>query len=62
MKPDDDHASLAGLLIAQKGQLPKPGDVIDIAPLHFQIIEATEYRIDLVRVTRDPQHDEDEEG
>lgn len=60
--PTEDHASLAGLLIEQKGQLPLPGDVIDITPLHFQIIEATDYRIDLVRVTKDKPHDEDEEG
>ncbi|CAO96570.1 TerC family protein [Erwinia tasmaniensis] len=58
VKPEDDHASLAGLLIEQKGQLPKPGDVIEIAPLRFQIVEATDYRVDLVRVTR--QHDEEE--
>ncbi|MHA6311570.1 MULTISPECIES: TerC family protein [Pantoea] len=59
--PDEDHASLAGLLIAQKGQLPQPGDVIDITPLHFRIIEATDYRIDLVRVTKDQPLDEEEE-
>ncbi|ADP12777.1 MULTISPECIES: TerC family protein [Erwinia] len=58
VKPEDDHASLAGLLIEQKGQLPKPGEVIAMPPLRFQIIEATDYRIDLVRVTR--QHDDDE--
>ncbi|MDN4133888.1 TerC family protein [Pantoea ananatis] len=62
VKPEEDHASLAGLLIAQKGQLPKPGDVIDIEPLHFQIIDATEYRIDLVRVTKDQRDDDEEEG
>ncbi|MGV2880062.1 TerC family protein [Pantoea vagans] len=60
--PTEDHASLAGLLIEQKGQLPLPGEVIDITPLHFQIIEATDYRIDLVRVTKDKPHDEEEEG
>ena len=58
VKPEDDHASLAGLLIAQKGQLPLPGEVIEMPPLSFQIIEATDYRIDLVRVTR--QRDEHE--
>lgn len=61
VNPDEDHASLAGLLIAQKGQLPQPGDVIDITPLHFRIIEATDYRIDLVRVTKDKPQDEEEE-
>ena len=57
---EEDHASLAGLLIAQKGQLPVPGDVIDMPPLHFQVIEATEYRIDLVRVTKDKPFDHEE--
>lgn len=61
VKQEDDHASLAGLLIAQKGQLPLPGDVIDLPPLHFQIIDATDYRIDLVRVTKDKPHDDEDE-
>ena len=60
VKADEDHASLAGLLIAQKGQLPLPGEVIDLPPLHFQVIEATEYRIDLVRVTKDKPYDHEE--
>ncbi|MBD8161348.1 TerC family protein [Erwinia persicina] len=62
VRPEDDHASLAGLLIEQKGQLPKPGEVIEMPPLRFQIIEATDYRIDLVRVTRERnEHDEDDQ-
>ncbi|GAB3404793.1 TerC family protein [Erwinia aphidicola] len=60
VKPEDDHASLAGLLIDQKGQLPKAGEVIEMLPLRFQIIEATDYRIDLVRVTKERQEDEEE--
>ncbi len=60
--PEEDHASLAGLLIAQKGQLPLPGEVIDIEPLHFQIIEATDYRVDLVRVTKDKPHEDEEDS
>jgi CBS domain containing-hemolysin-like protein len=61
VKPGDDYASLAGLLIAQKGQLPQPGEVIDMPPLHFTIVEATDYRIDLVRITKDRSPHEDEE-
>lgn len=53
VKPEDDHASLAGLLIAQKGQLPQAGEVIALPPFAFQIVSATDYRIDLVRVTRE---------
>ncbi|KGT95728.1 membrane protein [Erwinia typographi] len=63
VNPDDDHASLAGLLIAQKGQLPVAGEVIELPPVTFQIIEATDYRVDLVRVTRARErHEEDEEA
>ncbi|MGB9096066.1 TerC family protein [Erwinia sp.] len=62
VNPEEDHASLAGLLIAQKGQLPVPGEVIELPPVTFQIIEATDYRIDLVRVTRARErHEEDED-
>lgn len=62
VRPDDDHASLAGLLIEQKGQMPVAGDVIDLPPLRFQIIEATDYRVDLVRVTRErDEHAEEED-
>lgn len=52
VKSEEKYASLAGLLIAQKGQLPVPGEWIERYPLRFQIIEATDYRVDLVRVTK----------
>lgn len=62
VRAEDDHASLAGLLIAQKGQLPLPGEVIEMLPLRFQIIEATDYRVDLVRVTKERDEREEEEA
>jgi CBS domain containing-hemolysin-like protein len=49
---EDDCASLGGLLISQKGQLPLPGETIYINSFSFHIVKATEYRIDLVRITR----------
>ncbi|AEO08119.1 TerC family protein [Buchnera aphidicola] len=49
---ENNYASLGGLLIAQKGQLPIPGEVIYIDPFHFHIVKATEYRIDLVRIIK----------
>ncbi|QIE02035.1 TerC family protein [Buchnera aphidicola] len=49
---EKNYASLGGLLIAQKGQLPIPGEVIYIDPFYFHIIKATEYRIDLVRIIK----------
>ncbi|AAO27025.1 putative membrane protein [Buchnera aphidicola str. Bp (Baizongia pistaciae)] len=52
IKQENSYASLAGLLIAQKGQLPLPGETIVIPPLRFYILEATQYRINLVRITK----------
>lgn len=49
---ENNYASLGGLLIAQKGQLPIPGEVIYIDPFYFHIVKATEYRIDLVRIIK----------
>ncbi|XBC37972.1 MAG: TerC family protein [Buchnera aphidicola (Floraphis choui)] len=53
IQEEDSYASLAGLLISQKGQLPLPGEIIYIPPLKFYIVEATQYRINLVRITKD---------
>lgn len=54
---EDNYASLGGLLIAQKGQLPRPGEIIHIDPFHFHIVKATEYRIDLVRIIKDKKNE-----
>jgi len=58
---DEDIASIAGLVIAVNGQIPKPGDVLEVAPLQIQIIEANNYRVDLVRVVKESPDHEDEE-
>ncbi|ANF17078.1 membrane protein [Buchnera aphidicola (Schlechtendalia chinensis)] len=55
IKEEDSYASLAGLLISQKGELPVPGETIHIPPLKFYIVEATQYRINLVRITKDKE-------
>ncbi|XBC44154.1 MAG: TerC family protein [Buchnera aphidicola (Schlechtendalia peitan)] len=52
IKKKESYASLAGLLISQKGQLPTSGETINIPPLKFYIVEATQYRINLVRITK----------
>lgn len=52
------HASIAGLLMAKCGQLPNVGDVIDIGTLHFTIEQIDDYRIDRVRVVKEPLSDE----
>lgn len=48
----EDCASLGGLLISQKGQLPAQGDIIYINNFSFHIVKATKYRIDLVRIIK----------
>ena len=49
---DDDFASLAGLLLSKSGQMPVVGEVIEMASLHFEILDVSEYRIERVRITR----------
>lgn len=57
---DEDIASIAGLVIAVNGQIPKPGDILEVAPLQIQIIEANDYRVDLVRVVKEHEGHEDD--
>lgn len=58
---DEDIASIAGLVIAVNGQIPKPGDILEVPPLQIQIVEANNYRVDLVRVVKEPEVHEDDE-
>lgn len=58
---EDDIATVAGLVIAVNGQIPCPGEVIELPPLHITIVEANDYRVDLVRIVKEQSaHDEDE--
>ncbi len=51
---DEDIATVAGLVISANGHIPRIGDVVSLPPLHFTVVEANDYRVDLVRavVTR----------
>ncbi|HHG8772867.1 TPA: CNNM family cation transport protein YoaE [Raoultella planticola] len=49
---DEDIATVAGLVIAVNGHIPRTGDVVERAPLQFTILEANDYRVDLVRVVK----------
>ena len=58
---DEDIATVAGLVIAVNGQIPRVGDVLEMAPLSITIVEANDYRVDLVRVVKAASpHDEEE--
>ena len=61
LNDDDDIATVAGLVIAINGHIPKTGDVLELAPLTITVVEANDYRVDLVRVVKQPSlHDEEE--
>lgn len=48
----DDYSTLAGFLLAQFGQLPEQGAVIEARGLRFEILGMDKRRIDLVDVRR----------
>jgi CBS domain containing-hemolysin-like protein len=48
-------------VIAVNGHIPRTGDVVELAPLQFTVVEANDYRVDLVRVVKTvPDNDEEE--
>ena len=58
---EEDIATVAGLVIAVNGQIPRVGDVIELPPLHITIVEDNDYRVDMVRIVKEQSaHDEDE--
>lgn len=60
VKDDEDIATVAGLIIAVNGHIPRIGEVVNQGVLQFTILEANDYRVDLVRVVR-MQHSSHEE-
>ena len=58
---EQDIATVAGLVIARSGHIPRQGDTLQIGTLTFTILQANDYRVDLVRVVKEPSPHEDEE-
>lgn len=52
VSPTADYASLAGMLLSHSGHMPTAGDVVELHNLRFEIIEVSDYRIELVRITK----------
>jgi len=48
----DDYKTLAGLIIHDHENIPSTGDTILINPFRFEILQATETRIELVRLIK----------
>ena len=58
---EEDIATVAGLVIAVNGQIPRVGDMIELPPLQITIMQANDYRVDLVRIVKEQSaHDEEE--
>lgn len=58
---NDDIATVAGLVIAINGQIPHAGDSLAFPPLQITVVEANDYRVDLVRIVKEqPAHHEEE--
>ncbi len=51
--PQDDWETLAGLLLAKMGRIPKVGDEVTMAGWRAHIVRMDDVRIDLVRLTRE---------
>ncbi|MBR9857493.1 MAG: CBS domain-containing protein, partial [Gammaproteobacteria bacterium] len=49
--PDDEYATLAGMLLAWSGQLPESGAVFEREDLRFEVTEVEDFRIAQVRIT-----------
>ncbi|EKN4690006.1 HlyC/CorC family transporter, partial [Yersinia ruckeri] len=52
VSPTEDYASLAGMLLSHSGHMPSAGEVIEMHQLRCQIIDVTDYRIELVRIEK----------
>ena len=50
--PDDEYATLAGLLLAQHEELPEVGESFEIGAHRFEVREMSDRRIEPVRITR----------
>lgn len=48
----DDYQTLAGYILNSTGAIPSEGDVIELAPLTFEILKKKGVRLELIRVTR----------
>lgn len=49
---DDEYVTLAGLLLAQHEQMPTVGDAFRFGDFRFEVLEISDRRIELVRISR----------
>ncbi|MFD1143257.1 hemolysin family protein [Larkinella insperata] len=56
--PEGDYDTLGGLILAVNGEIPNVSDVIKMPPFTFTILSMNEARINLVKVSTDPDGDD----
>ncbi len=57
--PTGEYETVAGFLLEQMGSIPEVGAEVGFANLHFAVLEMRGVRIGRVRVTRDPDPEEE---
>ena len=57
--PSGEYETVAGFLLERLGSIPEVGAEVSFANLHFAVLEMRGVRIGRVRVTRDPDPDEE---
>jgi CBS domain containing-hemolysin-like protein len=59
VRPDETEATtVAGLVSEAAGHIPKPGEVLQVDGLVFEVVESSEYRVIRMRITRAGQQPE----
>jgi putative hemolysin len=54
--PPGDYVTLAGFILSQLGELPKPGDHVGWAGWRFEVVDMDGRRIDMILAQRQPRH------
>jgi CBS domain containing-hemolysin-like protein len=54
VQPDDEYLTLAGLLLAQSDNIPSVGDNFRYGDLQFEVVQASPYKVEQVRIQRLP--------
>jgi CBS domain containing-hemolysin-like protein len=55
---DVEATTVAGLVSEAAGHIPRPGELVQVDGLRFEILESSEYRVLRLRITRAPQETE----
>jgi CBS domain containing-hemolysin-like protein len=57
--PEGDYETLGGLIFSVLGEIPKPGDVVEIPPLTITILSMDDNRVNAVKLVKNTDSQED---